>query len=409
MNKPTCIFFLISLIFPIVACSPTVTRISAPTSESSQASTVIPQATTTFTPTNTPTLTRTPTMTRTPTKTATPTLTPTITDTPTPSQTPLGGGGGQIAYSYYIVNSNFNKGVGNWWDSRNINIVNFDGTDDKEVAVAKRPQTYREFSWSPDGKRFYYHMNGRLCQVAMDNYPDKENCFLDADDGFEISPDGGQFIYRISDLCYIGSFSSTKKTRIITGNTGDCGKWSPNGNQMVYTYQIKEPNYKRIFILDLATGEKIQLTKGQSFDPAWSPNGDAIAFRQFTGDGNVLEIFTIDSEGIRQNQITYFSSRVGAPQWSPDGKRIAFLFPETMAMCRSQISIVELETWRLKTVNSRNVCGFTWSPDSSMMAYCADPDRDDKYGIYIADFNNDESTLIVDGLDLCSSNIQWKP
>ena len=42
------------------------------------------------------------------------------------------------------------------------------------------------------------------------------------------------------------------------------------------------------------------------------------------------------------------------------------------------------------------------------MSYCADPERDDIYGIFIVDFDKGDLDLLLDWLELCASTMKWR-
>src|SRR5438093_11919803 len=57
--------------------------------------------------------------------------------------------------------------------------------------------------------------------------------------------------------------------------------------------------------------------------PAWSPDGSKIAFAR-TGASNLYEIFTMNSDGTNQLQLTHDGVIDAEPSWSPDGTKILF-------------------------------------------------------------------------------------
>ena len=89
-----------------------------------------------------------------------------------------------------------------------------------------------------------------------------------------------------------------------------------------------------IYVMD-ANGKKIQnLTKhlGRDRHPAWSPNGRQIAFSSIRvgnfGDGNFdagnYDIYVMDANGKNVRRMTEDRSDDILPAWSPNGQKIAF-------------------------------------------------------------------------------------
>lgn len=137
-------------------------------------------------------------------------------------------------------------------------------------------------------------------------------------------------------------------------------KWSPQGDRFVVTSRTgpsdfgKSPSdvrhYKHIrykfndtgwfddkrshiFVVDGATGAARQITDGQEWDdtdPQWSPDGKTIAFvSDRTGkafeDSRNTDIFTIPAAGGPLTKISDHAEQDTSPRFSPDGKTIAFL------------------------------------------------------------------------------------
>lgn len=101
----------------------------------------------------------------------------------------------------------------------------------------------------------------------------------------------------------------------IAFNGGD------EGNQLTW----------EIYVLDLATGEEMQLTDNNVLDahPDWSPDGSSIVFGSFRdAEGNpsgAADIFVMRSEdGGGLLRLTESPWEDNDPEWSPDGARIVF-------------------------------------------------------------------------------------
>jgi dipeptidyl aminopeptidase/acylaminoacyl peptidase len=79
-----------------------------------------------------------------------------------------------------------------------------------------------------------------------------------------------------------------------------------------------------LWLLDLATGEARQLTRGDGTDsgPAWSPDGKKIAFiSERSGKG---QAWLIDTSGGEAAMLTDISTEAARVAWSPDGTLLAF-------------------------------------------------------------------------------------
>lgn len=104
---------------------------------------------------------------------------------------------------------------------------------------------------------------------------------------------------------------------------------APDGRSAVYavaTVAGDDTQRAALWLLTLETGESRQLTAGQAVDsdPEWSPDGRQIAFRS-TRDGDRPQLYVIPVDGGEARQLTALEQGAGGgPRWSPDGRTIAF-------------------------------------------------------------------------------------
>ena len=77
--------------------------------------------------------------------------------------------------------------------------------------------------------------------------------------------------------------------------------------------------------MDADGSDQTNLTNDPEFDyfPEWSPDGKRIAFTS-DRDGIVPEIYVMDADGSDQTNLTNNPAIDQAPAWSPDGTKIAF-------------------------------------------------------------------------------------
>jgi dipeptidyl aminopeptidase/acylaminoacyl peptidase len=219
---------------------------------------------------------------------------------------------------------------------------------------------------------------------------------------------------------------------------------SPDGRYVAY--QVQETNWEEnafeneIWIAVVATGERYQLTnaKKSSSGPQWSPDSKRIAFAS-DRDGK-RQIYVIAPTGGEAMQLTSIETGVNSFSWSPDGRRIAFTGVEPESKARkerkekygefevvkgdytmTQLWVIEIpadlkekksEPARLTEGNQFTVGGFSWSPDSTRIAFSATKDPDlgssDTSDIYVMNIANKAIKKLVDtkGPD---GNPVWSP
>ena len=104
---------------------------------------------------------------------------------------------------------------------------------------------------------------------------------------------------------------------------------SPDRSQVIYTVNKinadEDKEFSTIYLLDIASGEKRQMTNGAAVDkqPAWSPDGRSVAFIS-DRDGK-SQLYNLPADGGEARRLTSFKRGIGGSfAWSPDGTKIAF-------------------------------------------------------------------------------------
>jgi Tol biopolymer transport system component len=152
-------------------------------------------------------------------------------------------------------------------------------------------------------------------------------------------------------------------------------RWSPDGERLALA--SGSPAHLYTVNRDGTSLRQITFTGGDQLAPEWSPDGRQIAYRQQTIFCN--ELWIVDADGANQHQIPVPSGMCNLA-WSPDGKRIAFWSPNRGAVQTSGIWLVNSDGSDVRPLTPNcsvdGVCGGdrfyrypVWSPDGHRLAF----------------------------------------
>ena len=216
-----------------------------------------------------------------------------------------------------------------------------------------------------------------------------------------ISPDGRRIVFEsgrlrskgdpdnLSDLFVMNS-DGTDQRHLVRGSSAT---WSPDGRHIAYhasasgrgTFNRKNPGSATsdsdIFVLNVdeflrGKAQPRNLTNNPETvdeDPDWSPDGKTIAFTRYgvkeSHENTVsTEIFLIDAQGKgKPQQLTDNSEEERSPAWSPDGKRIAY-------MCKAggssfQACVMNADGTGFRAVTTDTGRTVVWSPDGQQIIF----------------------------------------
>ncbi len=184
-------------------------------------------------------------------------------------------------------------------------------------------------------------------------------------------------------------------------------------------YTADAAGTRQLFTLALrgAGATPVQVTASESpvSDPQWSPDGRRLAFVR---DG---EIWLVEADGSRLARVVAKPGGGTAPRWSPDGRRLAFL---SRRRGWSQIWLIDAPVPRRGrpqrdprppeatplTRAGIDVEDYAWSPDGRRIVVCAQqaPDRLDTSQITVIDVATGESTVVA-GEESHDTGASWLP
>jgi hypothetical protein len=198
-------------------------------------------------------------------------------------------------------------------------------------------------SWSADGKRLAFGCappnQYNACTANADGsgvhivpttevYPQDDPTW---------SPDGLRLAVASGNMCGSGCFHS-EIWRVDVADGGDPIQLIANGTQpswsrnrsVVFTrihggyYFPPVPPSEIHTVSTIAPGNSARLTEADNAGaPDWSPDGKRIVFVS-SRDGN-LELYVMNRDGSGQTRITNTAASESGPTWSPDGTKIAFV------------------------------------------------------------------------------------
>jgi Tol biopolymer transport system component/DNA-binding winged helix-turn-helix (wHTH) protein len=196
-------------------------------------------------------------------------------------------------------------------------------------------------AFAPDGKT--------LAFVRV-NSPEVEDLYVMPSDGgdplrltFDHSqigapawtPDGREIVYTtrlhgMQGLWRIPATGGRPKYLLESGQGVCCPSFARQGGRMAYVQYANDTNVWRLDLTAARSANKQaasmkRLIASTLYEgaPQYSPDGKRIAFVS-TRLGN-QEVWVCDSEGERPMQLTDFrGARAGTPRWSPDGRQIVF-------------------------------------------------------------------------------------
>jgi hypothetical protein len=264
--------------------------------------------------------------------------------------------------------------------------------------------------WNDYVRRKYYP------QIVDVNRPEKHGRRLIQKKGFNgvhlapsLSPDGSRLVFirdgRFSkDIVLASAIDGKILGRLVEGErSGDFESlryfytaigWSPDGSRIAFP--SKRGGEDVLNILDVDR-KKVIDSMAFGFDalysPCFHPNGREIVFAGIRNGKS--DLFVIDVQSGELTQITDDPYLARDPQWSPDGKQIAFVTDagegtdlENLLFGDPRIAVLEVESGQIALLPGQSGKNISpqWGPDGDHLAFVSD--RDGISDLYVQNLHN---------------------
>ena len=264
--------------------------------------------------------------------------------------------------------------------------------------LTKLKANINDFEWSPDGTQMILvadsiSVDKKTKSSAQTQKPIVIDRYYFKEDGKEFLGDERQHLHLLD--------IKSRTTRQLTKGTSNevLPSWSPDSKKIAYVTKTGEmdrtDNYD-VYVLELnSVNRPVQLTTNLGADssssrPQWSPDGKKIAYLH-GGDPALVwyalqELAVIDLDTKINSILTKELDRnVSSPQWSDDGQNIYFVIEDNM---KSQLAKYSLTNQEIKKITPPNYYIAEWAKNYVV--------RNEVIGLILSDTNSPDEVFFYD-------------
>jgi len=217
----------------------------------------------------------------------------------------------------------------------------FDGK--REVVYENAETRFEAPNWMPKGDRLLFNMAGSIYTIPVErgtleklntDFADRNNNDHSISfDGKTLAishhregmPEGGSTIYILP-------LGGGKPTQVTDDTPSYLHGWNPNNKEVVYVAKRNGAKNYNIYEADINTGKEKALTNftyGHVDGPEYSPDGKYIYYNG--SQSGTMQLWRMEPDGSRKQQLTFDDYNDWFPHISPDGKWILFIsFPNNI-------------------------------------------------------------------------------
>ncbi|MEN6645194.1 MAG: hypothetical protein ABFE08_22350 [Armatimonadia bacterium] len=190
---------------------------------------------------------------------------------------------------------------------------------------------------------------------------------------------GLEYIYSISSGG--GSLVLLTQSTNDEDDSNEGGKqpaWSPDGSDIAMVTR-RGGGSQSLYLIDSSQGNRLRETRitdntvtGSDLQPSWAPNSSKLVYVSNKGGGDHYTIWTVDRDGTDAAELYDPGTDAQWPVYSPDGTKIAFQLGIGRSGANTDIAILDIAS--LTTTNITESSTFrdeapNWSPDGNKIAF----------------------------------------
>ncbi len=212
---------------------------------------------------------------------------------------------------------------------------------------------------------------------------------------------------------FLLSLDTAERRRLTMPSTGTTGDYypafSPDGKQLAFARAVSF-SATDLYVTQLASGKLTRLTfDGLTIDGlAWTADGREIVFSSRRG-GSFNSLWQIRAGGGTPERVSAFGEDVISPAISHDGNRLAY----TRQLDDMNIWSLSLDAAGRVTAKTPLIASTfrdsdpDYSPDGKRIAFTSG--RNGSFGIWVCDFDGSNPRLLFDGGPYVTGSPRWSP